>query len=49
MGGFITNQFGHLPERGEMITIGDFEFKVIRSDNRRLHLLEMKIVSGDHA
>jgi magnesium and cobalt transporter len=49
VGGFITNQFGHLPERGEMITIGDFEFKVIRSDNRRLHLLEMKIVSGDHA
>ena len=46
VGGFITNQFGHLPERGEMIAVGDFEFTVIRSDNRRLHLLEMKIVSG---
>ena len=29
-----------------MIAVGDFEFTVIRSDNRRLHLLEMKIVSG---
>lgn len=41
VGGFVTNQFGHLPERDEQITIGHFQFTVIRADNRRIHLLEM--------
>ena len=45
VGGYVTNQFGHLPERGEMVTIGHFSFTVIRSDNRRLHLLEMKVLA----
>ena len=43
VGGFITNQFGHVPERDEQITIGQFQFTVLRSDNRRIHLLEMVI------
>jgi magnesium and cobalt transporter len=41
VGGFVTNQFGHVPERDEQITIDQFQFTVIRSDNRRIHLLEM--------
>ena len=45
VGGYVTNQFGHLPERGEVVTIGHFSFTVIRSDNRRLHLLEMKVLA----
>lgn len=43
VGGFVTNQFGHLPERDEQITIGHFQFTVIRADNRRIHLLEMLV------
>lgn len=43
VGGFVTNQFGHLPERDQQITIGQFEFTVIRADNRRIHLLEMRV------
>ena len=41
VGGYVVNQFGHLPERGEKVTIGQFEFVVVRADNRRVHLLEM--------
>lgn len=41
VGGFVINQFGHLPERDEQITIGKFQFTVLRADSRRIHLLEM--------
>ena len=41
VGGYVVNQFGHVPERGEKVTIGQFEFVVVRADNRRVHLLEM--------
>lgn len=41
MGGFVTHAFGHLPKRGEKIELAGFRFKVLRSDSRRLHLLEV--------
>jgi len=44
VGGYVVNQFGHLPTRGETITIDRFQFTVIRADNRRVHLLEMTIL-----
>jgi magnesium and cobalt transporter len=44
VGGYVVNQFGHLPERGEKITIRRFKFTVVRADNRRVHLLEMTIL-----
>lgn len=45
VGGYVVNQFGHVPERGEKVTIGQFEFVVIRADNRRVHLLEMTLLA----
>lgn len=44
VGGLVVNQFGHLPNRGEKVIIGSFEFTVLRADNRRVHLLEMTIL-----
>lgn len=45
VGGYVVNQFGHLPKRGETITIDErLQFTVIRADNRRVHLLEMVIL-----
>lgn len=44
VGGYVINQFGHLPQRGETVTIRRFKFTVIRADNRRVHLLEMVIL-----
>lgn len=44
VGGYVVNQFGHLPKRGETITIDRLQFTVVRADNRRVHLLEMVIL-----
>lgn len=40
IGGIVMNSFGHLPTRGETITIGSLEFKIINADARRIKLLE---------
>ena len=44
VGGYVVNQFGHLPERGEEITIDRFQFTILRADNRRLYLMKMVIL-----
>lgn len=44
VGGYVMNQFGHLPERGEQITIDQFQFTVLRADNRRVYLLKMVVM-----
>lgn len=44
IGGIILQRFGHLPKRGESIKLQKFRFKVLQSDNRRVHLLEVKMV-----
>lgn len=40
IGGIVMTNFGHLPKRGEVITINQFEFKIINADARRIKLLE---------
>ena len=45
IGGFVVNQFGHMPERDEQVTVDRFQFTVMRADNRRVHLLEMEILA----
>lgn len=40
IGGIVMNAFGHLPKRGESISIEGFEFKIINADARRIKLLE---------
>lgn len=44
IGGIVLKGFGHLPKRSETIKIQRFRFKVLHSDNRRIYLLEMKLV-----
>ncbi|MEX0616018.1 MAG: transporter associated domain-containing protein, partial [Methylophaga sp.] len=44
VGGHVVNQFGHLPGRGEQITIAHFEFTILRADNRRVHLMRMVVL-----
>lgn len=39
MGGIVLSHFGYLPKRGEVITINQFEFKIINADSRRIKLL----------
>jgi len=42
IGGLALKGFGHMPRRGESITLNNYKFKVLHSDNRRIHLLEVK-------
>ncbi|MDP1603199.1 MAG: transporter associated domain-containing protein [Legionella sp.] len=39
IGGIVMANFGYLPKRGEVITINDFEFKIINADARSIKLL----------
>lgn len=39
IGGIVMATFGYFPKRGELVTIDDFEFKVINANARRIKLL----------
>lgn len=41
MGGLIASAAGRLPEVGELVEVGDLQFKVIKSGKRRIELLEV--------
>jgi magnesium and cobalt transporter len=41
IGGLVLQRFGHIPKRGEQISIDNLSFKVLRADSRRLHLLQV--------
>ncbi|WP_019569264.1 HlyC/CorC family transporter [Thioalkalivibrio sp. ALE11] len=44
VGGLLLSHFAHVPHRGETLTLDGMEFRVLRADNRRLHLVEMRLV-----
>jgi len=44
IGGLVVHQIGHLPKRGERIAIGNLLFKVLRADNRRVHMLQLTVL-----
>jgi magnesium and cobalt transporter len=41
IGGLLMHQLGRLPRRGESFMFGDFDFKVLRADRRRLDMLRV--------
>ncbi len=41
LGGLLAREFGHLPKRGETLRLDGMTFKVVRADNRRIHMLEL--------
>ena len=41
IGGLVMSSFGHLPKRDEVAVIDGYRFKVLRADNRRIHLLHV--------
>lgn len=43
IGGLVGYQLGHIPQRGESITIDNFTFKVLHADSRKVHLLRLLI------
>jgi magnesium and cobalt transporter len=43
IGGVVLHQFGHMPKKGELVMIGDFEFKITAGNNRRIQTLHIII------
>ena len=44
IGGVVIKGFGHLPSRGETTRIGPVTFRILRADERRVHLLRVLAV-----
>jgi magnesium and cobalt transporter len=42
VGGLVLQGFKRLPKRGESTTIGNFRFKVIRADSRRIYTVQVE-------
>lgn len=44
IGGILMQEFGHIPKRNEVAVINNFQFRVLYSDNRQIHLLRLTIL-----
>jgi len=42
--GLVTHEIGHLPERGEEVTIGRYHFKVVSANSRRINNLQVMLL-----
>lgn len=49
IGGLVMRTMGRLPKRGENVKINDFNFTVLKSDNRRIYLLSVTPKIGAHS
>ena len=47
--GLVTFKLGHVPDRGEEVTIEGFHFKVISANSRRINNMQVSFVSDDEA
>lgn len=45
IGGLVTQALGHLPKRGEKVTIDRFQFQILRADSRKIHLLSIRLLA----
>ncbi|MEL6722734.1 MAG: transporter associated domain-containing protein [Pseudomonadota bacterium] len=46
IGGLVLNALGHLPDRGEQVTIAPLTFSILAADSRRIRLLSVN--SAEH-
>jgi magnesium and cobalt transporter len=44
IGGLVVQHLGHLPKRGERVVIDNLLFKILRADNRRIHMLQLTLL-----
>ena len=42
VGGLISQTMGHVPQRGEKVTLEEFEFEIVHADSRRVHLISVR-------
>lgn len=46
VGGLLLHHLGHLPKRGESLTLGAIQFKIVHADKRRIRLVEVTLPEG---
>lgn len=46
VGGLVTQAIGHLPESGDQVDLGGWNFEVARADSRRVHTLKVRQVAA---
>ncbi|MGA7178872.1 MAG: transporter associated domain-containing protein [Thiobacillaceae bacterium] len=44
VGGLVTNKFGHVPKRGELIEFDGLKVQILRADSRRVHTMVVERV-----
>jgi len=42
----VVHAFGRLPKRGDTVTIGEFRFRIVRADSRRIHTLQVEKIAA---
>lgn len=47
--GLVTFELGHVPERGEEVTIDGFHFKIVSANSRRINNMQVSLRSDDEA
>lgn len=47
VGGLVAHGFGHLPQAGEEVTLGNMTFRVTNADKRRIQQLQVSLNSDD--
>jgi CBS domain containing-hemolysin-like protein len=48
LGGFLLEQFGHIPKPGETVTYQNYTFTITRSDERSIGEVSVKIDKQPH-
>lgn len=43
IGGLVMHSLGHMPKRGESLSLGQFQFNVQRADSRHIHQLQVTL------
>jgi len=46
IGGFILSKLEHMPKKGESLVVDNMRFEIVRADNRRVHLVKLKIINN---
>ncbi len=42
--GVLVQKFGHVPERGEIVSVGRLQFKIMSADSRRIHNIQVIVL-----
>ncbi|NND82950.1 MAG: CBS domain-containing protein [Gammaproteobacteria bacterium] len=45
IGGLISQTFGHVPQRGEILELEGLQFEIVHADSRRVHLIRVATAS----